>query len=77
MESRVKQSRSTIKCPVCDGEGLIEFTDEEWTAMYGIPMSKYEFTGKEPETMKRCSECNGDGALDLEDSGPHSWKGQS
>jgi hypothetical protein len=63
-----------MKCPVCDGEGLVDFTDEEWSAMYGVPMSEYRFTGMEPETMKRCPECDGKGVLDLEDYGPHSWK---
>jgi DnaJ-class molecular chaperone len=64
----------TSKCTAGDGEGLVDFTDEEWSAMYGVPMSEYRFTGMEPETMKRCPECDGKGVLDLEDCGPHSWK---
>lgn len=63
------------ECPVCDGDGLVDFTDEEWIAMYGVPMSQYTFTGKEEETMKRCPECGGTGTIHLDDCGPHSWRG--
>ncbi|MHA2065958.1 MAG: hypothetical protein ACXABY_16425, partial [Candidatus Thorarchaeota archaeon] len=51
------------ECCECGGEGIVDFTDEEWVAMYGVPQSEYKFTGKEPETMKTCSNCNGLGVL--------------
>jgi len=43
-------------CEVCDGDGLIEFTDEEWDEIYsnGGPEKGHP-------TMKRCSSCNGTG----------------
>ena len=44
-------------CAACGGEGLVDFTDEEWIAMYGVPMSEYKMTGNEPETMKPCVLC--------------------
>lgn len=50
------------ECRQCGGEGLVDFTDEEWIAKYGVPMSEYKMTGKEPETMKTCPGCNGSGA---------------
>ena len=50
------------ECTQCGGEGLVDFSDEEWIAMYGVPMSEYQMTGKEPETMKTCPDCNGVGS---------------
>ena len=50
------------ECTQCGGEGLVDFSDEEWTAMYGVPMAEYQMTGKEPETMKTCPGCNGAGS---------------
>jgi hypothetical protein len=47
-------------CSECGGDGLVNFTDEEWIAMYGVPMSEYQMTGKEPETMNRCPVCSDD-----------------
>lgn len=58
-----KFDNAQTECCECSGEGIIDFTDSEWEAMYGVPLSGYEFTGKEPETMKTCPNCNGLGMI--------------
>jgi len=51
------------ECATCGGEGLVDFTDEEWIAKYGVTLSEYQMTGKEEETMKECTSCNGSGCV--------------
>ena len=50
------------ECTACDGDGLVELTDEQRAELVE-DAEYYRITGDEPATMNICEACDGKGEV--------------